>query len=306
MADKPSGGGGRHPADSFVLGLGFVLLIVFWFINGGISTIKRPSLNTQSFTIESPLSTSSPHVWLPFLTPAQRGLPAGTAQQAGQTQGGYGQYAISINPDGARASDPSQEYITIYASSANASPIVLTGLSLRSARAGVTAPIGAGVRIATLGQTSTEGPITLAPGESAIVSTGRSPVGLSFKENKCSAYLSQFQTFVPSLAQNCPLPQNDLSARPDLAGDMSCTQAVSQISPCQTVVSAPSASPVCAQFITQRFTYNGCVQAHQSDSNFLSSQWRVYLGLSQEMWSNTGDTVLLIDTAGKVVASTTY
>ncbi len=282
------------------------LLVLFWFANGGKVSIKN--MAGQHFTVQSPLSSTTPRNWLPFLTPTSQGgrgvgsAGAGSSQTTGNTSGEL----ISISADGVHASDPSQEYITLYASGTNISPIMISGMQLHSARTGNSVTIGEGTTYAQTGQAASQGPISLAPGQSAIITTGRSPIGVSFRENKCSAYLAQFQTFTPSLSQNCPLPQQELASQPSLAGNSQCSYAVSQIAPCQSVISVPNAPAGCSQFITQRFTYNGCVSAHQSDSNFLSSQWRVYLGLSQELWNNAGDSIILTDSSGKVITGVNY
>ena len=309
MADaKKSGGGGGGGSDILIFLGAIALLVLFWFINGGMKSLGKQS----SFLIQSPLATSSNHVWLPFLTPAQQHFPAAqTSGAAGSAQGGTwssGDGVTISDYSGARASDPQQEYIEIYANQTNTGSVVLSGMQLKSVATGHTATIGGGTQTAYIGQATSPAAISLMPGESAIISTGRSPVGISFRENECTGYLSQFQTFTPRLASNCPFPQTELQSRSDLANDPLCTQAVAQITACQTVLSAPSAPAACAQFITNDLTYNGCATAHHADPNFSSptSPWRIYLGLGSELWSNTGDTIELLDDHGAVVTSVKY
>ena len=46
--------------------------------------------------------------------------------------------------------------------------------------------------------------IYLKPGEKAIIITGKSPLGTSFKLNKCAGYFEQFHEFAPELNIDCP------------------------------------------------------------------------------------------------------
>ena len=57
---------------------------------------------------------------------------------------------------------------------------------------------------------------------------------------------------------------------------------------------------------TTQFSYNGCVAQNEGDSNFASSDWRVYLDVSKELWNNDHDTIRLLDSQGEVVAVTSY
>ena len=51
--------------------------------------------------------------------------------------------------------------------------------------------------------------IYLKSGEKAIVITGNSPLGTSFKLNKCAGYFEQFHEFTPELNTECPLLKDE-------------------------------------------------------------------------------------------------
>ena len=151
--------------------------------------------------------------------------------------------------------------------------------------------------------------IVLTPGERAIVISGQSPVGASFRENKCIGYFSTFQTFIPSLPQNCPVPSKELSSNygADYIRDAVCIDYVAKIPRCKVTLSPPTTiSGVCQSFVIKYLNYNGCVDAHRSDSDFESTTWRVYLGRSKPLWRAKHELVKLLDAQGKTVDAFSY
>jgi len=303
----PSEGGGGGNTVFLVL----FLLIVLWFMRGG----NHAQLGSKM--IQSPLATSTRYQWLPFAG----GVPGTSIGQSGAVSGSGSAASnvpeaptVSTNSSvsiteyfGARASDPQQEYFILTANPTNTAPVSISGWQVRSTRSGHTATIGGGTETALTGQAASPSIISLAPGQSAVISTGRSPVGISFRENKCTGYFAQFQTFAPSLAHRCPYPQAELSARSGLANDQQCVFAANTLAPCQAVTQLPgNISDACSMFLQQTFTYNGCVNAHRNDPDFGGGQWRVFLGQSAELWNNAGDEIAIIDMQGKTQASVTY
>ncbi len=329
MADEHNGGGGSALGELVVLCIALFILILFWFASGrpnadslGSLFVKSPLAASLSTTTETPAVKTN---WLPFWNPETASQTSW--QPAPQYQGGNfggipaipalahfapspaGGEVLIQDYSAARSSVPSQEYIVIYASSANPGPITLSGWQLRSPITGRGAYIGGGIEVPHPGEADTLQPIKLNPGDSAVITTGRSPIGASFRENECSGYLAQFQYFTPSFTQGCPLPQDDLAryGSPQDVQDYRCIQAVAGLSSCQAAIGAPAGvTSSCSDFITQHFTYSGCVATHQSDQNFLGRRWRVYLGQDSEMWSNTGDVIALFDESGRLVTAVTY
>ena len=54
------------------------------------------------------------------------------------------------------------------------------------------------------------------------------------------------------------------------------------------------------------FNYNGCVDAHKNDADFMGNTWRVYLGRSSSMWRTKNELVKLLDKDGKTVDAFSY
>ncbi len=306
MADaKPAASGGGDSGAGIIF-LMILILIILWLMQGA----KRASWAQLS---QSPIATSSTHQWLPFwngTSTANTGSGAGTGSDSGiqgTIQNAGAEISISSN-SGVYSSDPRGEYLVLYAYQTNTAPISISGWQLRSRNTGRTATIGGGIETMLTGQPATPTEIILKPGSSAVISTGSSPIGVSFMENKCSGYLSQFQTFIPQISNRCPYPMNELATRLDLANDQQCSYTTSVIPPCRAFIQPPRGVTYdCSNFLQQRLTYNGCVTAHRNDPDFTTgAQWRVFLGQSSKLWSNSSDRIDLINMQGKIVSTVIY
>jgi hypothetical protein len=151
--------------------------------------------------------------------------------------------------------------------------------------------------------------IVLLPGNSAYVISGRSPIGASFEENKCIGYFGNYQTFYPSLPLTCPAPSQELMAYSGdtYIRDNSCIQYVNSVSRCAAVLTPPSTlSGSCQSFLVKYLNYNGCVAAHQSDSDFNGTVWHIYLGRTTPLWRSSNEVVKLLDASGKTVDAFSY
>jgi len=150
----------------------------------------------------------------------------------------------------------------------------------------------------------------LSPGEKAIIVTGRSPKGVSFRLNICTGYFSQFQNFTPSLPKQCPLQRDeDYPTGPNGVTDI-CIDYLESIGRCETNVgSLPlllASDPVCQEYISLNVHYGGCVNIHKNDSDFYKSEWRIFLGRGNALWKDRRETILLVDEEGKTVDSMSY
>jgi hypothetical protein len=203
-----------------------------------------------------------------------------------------------------------EEYITLSASRRNTENISITDWKLESMISKKQVSIGGAVEIYRSGLVNPEPDLQLAPGESVIISTGLSPIGASFKINKCSGYLEQFQDFYPKLSKKCPYPDDEfeeiVSSIP--VADLVCEDFVDSISRCEMELSAfpIGVSNQCAEFVSDTINYTGCVNNHKNDLDFFTKEWRVFLGRSSELWRAKRETVRLIDSSGKVVDTYTY
>lgn len=314
---------------------GFVVIALFilWILNGGIG---RAYNSAKNFSFSSGSSTGFALPWQPDgLIPrisSDSLFPDGSsAYEAGSPEAelarlqedydnvqrdvneymsignpspDFGKVKISNGYPGSRADKPSEEYVTIEAQYSNESPLSISGWSLESALSGVRVSIPSAASPFWLGAVNTLDPVQLAPGHAAMLITGTSPVGVSFRENICTGYLSQFQDFSPSLALRCPTPTDEI---PVTVENMQrygseCIDVAPYIPTCQFPQQLPpSLSPSCRTYLQTTLSYNGCVAKHASDAVFSENTWRLYLGSLRELWRNDHDALRLLDNEGRVV-----
>lgn len=216
---------------------------------------------------------------------------------------------IRLSSNGATASDPRQEYITISTQGSISSGITITGWSLESASSHLKVTIGSAASVPALGNLNTEAPVTITSGSVVYVTTGPSPSGSSFRTNKCTGYFEQFQDFTPRLATECPRPQDEMLLYPaQTANNPACESYVKGLQQCTLTVNAipGNLGTSCQDFILNNLSYNGCIMAHKNDPDFSKNEWRIFINRQQELWKNTHDRILLLDENGKLVASVSY
>lgn len=305
-----------------------VALWLLWFLTGGperfSSTqpfIKEPAplgtgetygraSSTVPFFARPPEYKQAPTYQTPPLyksTQIHSGVDSGIATTSSKN---FWQSSIEKpvrfgNAWGVRETDPAKEYIEITVAYRQSQPINITGWKIKSATTGREVTIGTAARLPYSGRVNDESPIYLSQEDRAVITTGRSPTGVSFRKNRCTGYFEQFQDFTPMLPLECPRPSDDVGA--DRLDD-ACFAYLQTLPQCQAHVRALPAgiSPECQQFITQTLTYNGCVDAHKNESGFHRTEWRVFLNYPRELWKKQRDTLLLIDTTGRTVDSYSY
>ncbi len=209
----------------------------------------------------------------------------------------------------ADASNPSKEYITIRVAANATGPIDISGWHIKSGATGKSATIPRGTEVPRSGLINAIQPIEIAPGDRAIISSGSSPIGASFRENTCIGYFAQYQSFYPSLPLICPTPYNELKKfyGLDYIRDSACITYVRSLNRCTLVASPPvNMTSTCSAFLTNYLNYNGCVSAHQNDANFKGNTWRIYLGRNDSMWRKQYEVVKLLDAQGKTVDMFSY
>lgn len=206
-----------------------------------------------------------------------------------------------------RATSASGEYVTIKASSKNTSSVLITGLRLDSVPTGNNVAITKAVMLPFQNQINAEDPVYLAPGQTAYIITGRSPIGASFLLNKCTGYFNQNQKFIPALPSQCPAPKNE--PLPVLGSKYSdaCLDYINTIPVCKTIISPPlNLSPECQQFVSMQYNYTKCVERHKGDSDFYGKVWMIYLGRTDTLWKSKRELIHLVDQSGKIIDAITY
>jgi hypothetical protein len=212
---------------------------------------------------------------------------------------------------GVASEDADEEYVVLRA--VGDTSVDITGWSLVSGASGRSVRIPEGASLPRSGRVNATGRIVLNPGDEAIVVTGESPIGTSFKENICIGYLTRNQDFVPSVSAQCPSASREFDQYypGNALRDDRCYERVRDTATCDTP-SDRSVSSSCTQFIDDRLTYSGCVNTHSVDADFYGDTWRIYLeyensrGRTDEFWKSSRDAVKLLDAEGKTVDLYTY
>lgn len=199
---------------------------------------------------------------------------------------------------------PGKEYVEVEVTQPNLSGADATKWVLKNSQ-GDEAALGVASTLPLSGKVSPTEALKIKAGDHIFVSTGRSPIGVSFRINKCSAYMEQFQDFVPPISGECPSITFDRNLS---LLDNNCQVFVRGIRPCEANTRPlPSGVTVsCKAFLDSTVNYNGCVTTHKNDPDFYLKEWRIFLGKEKEMWMEPKDTVLLLDDKGKLIDTFKY
>src|SRR3989338_1597539 len=202
-----------------------------------------------------------------------------------------GQVSLVLGSSG-NSANPNVEYVGVIASPNNTHPINITGWRPKSAITGGETSIGQGTTLSYWGKVNFEQPIFLNPGERAIIVTGRSPVGVSFKLNSCTGFLEQFQNFAPKLPLQCPHPLEENYPTGLNGLNDACVDYLKSFPRCAAHIKAIPVQfgGVCQDFI-QTITYTGCLERHKNDSDFYKPEWRVFLKRDEELWKDRRETI---------------
>ena len=214
------------------------------------------------------------------------------------------QVRIGSGSGGPGATDLAREYVTMRATS-DAESVNVTGWQIMSMKTGASVTIPQAQIIAQQAGSSN---IILNSGQEVIVSTGRSLVGASFRDNACTGYLAQGRTFTPSLRTSCPAPLDELGDffEGDASSYNECRETVRSFQRCTAPSIPRGTSSRCRNFIEDRLSYAGCVRVHKNDAEFYADTWRVYVDRSKELWRTDNETLRLVDREGRTVDVYTY
>jgi len=305
----------------------FLSLIAIWLLGGGINKIITLANSFHVATFSDLLKPGNS--WAAFKLPWQLDTPQIDAGVVAVPEGGSGSissndgstgptrafanaspYAgeVTISPVAAQTQSASGQYVELHASNLR-TPADVSGWKLQSSLTGAEAVIPQAAPLFHQGQLNTVGNVRLAPGGSLIVSTGVSPVGVSFAENMCTGYLGTAQSFVPFLSQQCPSPQSAIADTPEneVRLGSGCFAYLSSLPSCTFPSHPPgSLSVACQTELQTKLSYNNCVAAHQSEANFKTGSWRIFLGRTAPLWQSDHDVIRLLDAQGRIVDMITY
>lgn len=298
------------------------LLVVFIAVFA-YNAWRSPSEQTQHNSFTSTVSEFFQHVrentTRNILSFTSGSAPA---QIADGSLGEYSPYAnkvvisladiSALSQGGVRATHVADEYIRISALSSNTAPINITGWGIESMVSGEKHYIPGAARVFIMNEVNDAQDIWLAPGEEAVLTSGMSPVGASFKTNLCTGYLGSVQYFEPPLERECPTPAYLMPPTPDNInkyGD-SCIDFSERFSRCTYLTNSTrgidALEPLCRAYLQNTLTYTTCVVQNQSTPNFLKNEWRVFLGSTTELWRDSHEIIRLSDIDGRTVDVINY
>ncbi|HEY4514756.1 MAG TPA: hypothetical protein VJJ22_01190 [Candidatus Paceibacterota bacterium] len=170
-------------------------------------------------------------------------------------------YAKVSLTDQSNTSDPNTEYLTINIAPPGNSPTVVTGWKIVGGKYNIN--VGKASTLPKQGKINEEVPIVITKPSVLIISTGHSPIGVSFRENKCTGILGYYQIYTPPLTPSC---ENCLNK-------------------------------------TDYPDYNKCVEEHRNESDFFINAWRVYVGTDIELWAESFEVIRLYNQEGALLDS---
>ncbi len=289
MIEKDSG---PNPGKDLALFLLFAfILIAIWIVQGGPSKSSNQGLFYSFPSVNNSISSEEQKTEQQKISEI---IPGSLEESPHKGK-------IHLGAASASESDPQKEYIELF--NYQAEPVFITGWTLTN-RHGVEAAMGEGASYVFSGQVNSQEPISLKSNEKAMVVTGRSPIGTSFKLNICTGYFNQFQEFFPRLAEECPrLSESEIPINYPNA----CFNFIENLPRCRMAMSIPAeAGNDCNNMINEKINYRTCVDAHKNDSSFYKPEWRIYLNQSAEFWNNEREYIILRDQDGKLVDEISY
>lgn len=295
-----------------IIGL-FVLMFLVWVFAGGPNldaTARRDTGEIFSF--------SMPKFVIPNIRPATLppSNPLSSDRQSDEdpamTENGViSPYAKHVSISSVRRSSrgvPEQEYVRIRVDRNLPERIVMTGWRLTSLSTGISTQIGKATQLPLIGRPGNRDNLSVNPGDNLYITSGRSPIGLSFMTNICTGYFEENQNFTPRLARKCPLAANEPTPQHPNRFNDQCLDYIENIGRCQTISGGlpPDMQPICSQFIIREVNYNGCINAHKDDAKFYSGEWRIFQNQSTTLWKQKREIIQLTDREGRVVSTYTY
>lgn len=261
----------------FIVALFLLIVFGIWHFSSGIreDISKRNSATTTSTKVSSKQKIDTPDT----------------------LDASYYNNWVKFTP-GASAKEtyPEKEYVEVSVVQKNLSGADATNWVLENSQ-GEKVALGVVSVLPLSGKVNTTESLKIKAGDHIFISTGNSPIGVSFRVNKCSAYMEQFQDFIPPLSGECPSAENFYSL------DSVCQRFIQSIPRCETNTrTLPSGvTSGCKKFLDTNLNYNGCVAIHKNDADFYTKEWRIFLRKEKELWTQPKDTIMLLDDKGKLI-----
>lgn len=284
-------------------------LVVVWSVGRAIpiASLRYPAVppfSVPQFTVPAVIS-EQPSTMAPATIPPETQQPAEEKQGAQEDISSLRGFVHLIRSS-VSATDPGREYIEIHVDGNAPAAIPLSGWTLENSQH-TRVSIGKGVDIFFPPPTlNIPQDIVLAPGMKAIIATGQSPKGVSFRLNACAGYMSQTSgAFAPPLpSRSCPQLTGNLEPQTFL--NNTCLDYIDTVPRCAAPTLPGSLSPECRTYITAHASYNSCFSTYRNTPDFLGTEWRIFLQRSQELWGERNEIIILRDHTGRVVDALAY
>ena len=201
------------------------------------------------------------------------------------------------------SSNPSNEYVRLYASRKISEPVNISGWKLVSLRDNSQMTIPQGTSLYRPNGRSHVSNILLDGNENIYINSGKSPISTSFKTNICSGYHEQFNNFNPRISLRCPYPDQNIIGVPDTIQNEVCLDYIDRMPRCKVHVGAVPSNlgNDCNAYVGQKVNYPTCIETYKNYEGFYREEWRVFLDRSKPLWKKKKERLQLIDHEGKVV-----
>ena len=151
--------------------------------------------------------------------------------------------------------------------------------------------------------------LVLKNGDRVRVYSSRSKIGVNFRLNKCTGYLETAYRFSPSLPFDCP---RLYQSRADIV-DFSnfCQDYITSLKNCAYPaynLPIPYYDSRCREFL-DKINYSGCLEKYRNDTDFLSREWRIFLGSSysdRDFFISEHDRIRLFNKDGELIHEYIY
>jgi hypothetical protein len=194
--------------------------------------------------------------------------------------------------------------ITLYFSSfQKGETINITGWKIKSNRSFTVIPQA--VSVYEPSGFASETDIVLAGSHRVKIYSGAAPFQKNLRLNKCLGYLQNTYRFNPSLPRNCPsISRSEIG---HLSGY--CQSYILSLGSCRLpdtnfYNSLPGDEGNACRDFLNKISYGFCFQKHRFDNDFLSNEWRVWIG--QNILDLQHDKIHLFDKQGLLVDEYSY
>ncbi|QSH39155.1 hypothetical protein JXR01_02505 [Candidatus Kaiserbacteria bacterium] len=298
----------------FVIGGAILILLFVWFTFQSVKNALTTNTKSESSFFGADFFFPFPSDIMQSISFQDTNRVAQVSlEELGEFSPAQGLVEIEENTAHISVSDVNDEYIIIRALETNVQPVNISNWSLQSMVSDEWIGLPQGAPLYILGEVNEVQDIYLAPGERAIISTSQSPVGVSFRVNRCSGFLNDTQDFDPPIRTACINPQEILLPTAQNIKDYgaSCVSFVERIGSCTYVTSdlkeILDVSQACKDFIKPLLTYNYCINTHAGDADFYEkNEWRIFLNEDKALWRENYEIVRLLDEKHRTVDVITY